>query len=54
MKLKYTLSIGFCNAEHKETVELPDDSTDGDIELDYQTWCNNYIDGGWRKIDESD
>jgi len=52
MKVKYTLSIGFANAKHKETVELPDDFTDAQIEDDYEGWCSNYLDGGWSKVEE--
>lgn len=51
MKIEYTLSIGFSNAKHKETVELPDEYTDDEIEADYDGWCQNYLDGGWVKLE---
>ena len=28
------------------------DTTDEDIEQDFQDWCFNFIDGGWRVIAE--
>ena len=59
MKYLFTLSIGFVGAEHEEEFDYPevDDmepkERDKYLEQDWQDWANNYIDGGWHKIDES-
>lgn len=45
-KYRYTLSIGFPGAEHEETVELPDDVTEEEVNADYQRWVWEHIDGG--------
>ena len=53
MKVKYTLSIGYPPGR-AEIVELDDDATDEEIERDYQDWVSNYMDGTWRKVEETE
>lgn len=50
MKVQFTLSIGYPSAKQKEVVELDDDLADDDIEEAYETWKNNFLDGGWERV----
>lgn len=54
MKYKYVMSIGFPTAEHKEVVDLPDDFTEDQVQEDYKEWCNNFLDGGFWKLEDGD
>lgn len=53
-KVEFTLSIGFACAEHREVVEYDDDIADAEIAADYECWCANYIDGGWRVLEDEE
>ncbi|MGP5203675.1 DUF7167 family protein [Psychrobacter aquimaris] len=52
MRVKFYLSIGLAGATRTDIVEMPDDSSENDIEEEYQTWKNDYIEGYWDKISE--
>jgi hypothetical protein len=52
MKVIFTLSIGFSGAKRQEEFEVEDDITDDQLDQDWQDWSANYIDGGWRKVEE--
>ena len=49
MKVKFKLSTGIEGTDHEEEVELPDESTDEQIENEWQNWAWGYIDGSWTK-----
>ena len=60
-KLKLSLSIGFANAEQKETIDIcetewseceTDEERDRLIDGYWTDWSNNYIDGGAWIVDE--
>ncbi len=60
---KFTLGIGFVNAEHEEEMTVGDMGFDEDewqklkeeekeselVEI-WKDWSNHYIDGGWKKL----
>lgn len=58
-KFKFTLSIGYAGADHRETYEIDDEDFEGlseaerdkVIEEHWQEWSQNYIDGGWDEIE---
>lgn len=52
MKFTFSYGIGIANASREETVELPDDSTEEDIEEAFQLWCGKFINAAWWKADE--
>lgn len=54
MKVKFSLSIGLSGAEHTSIEEYPDGTTDEYIEQDYIDWRNNYLDGGWWRVDSEE
>lgn len=53
MKVIYYASVGY-SPGRKETVELPDDFTEEDIEADFETWRDNYVEYGWYRSDENE
>lgn len=54
MKVHFTLSIGIANAKQQDTVDIPDDYTDDQINEEYQDWLSNYLDGGWHKVEDGE
>jgi len=54
MKVKFLLSIGYSGAEHSCVEEYPDGTTDEEISQDYEAWCQNYLDGGWWKVEDGE
>ncbi len=52
-RVRYTLSIGFVGAEHRDVFDWPDEATDEEINEDYQQWCQNYMDGGWYVLEDA-
>lgn len=54
MKVIYTLGIGFANAKQSEEFDLPDNLTDEELDADWQDWCSNYLDGGWKKVGDEE
>lgn len=52
MLVKFTLSIGFHGAKNEDENEYPDDTTDEQLDADWQDWCANYINGGWVKVEQ--
>ncbi len=49
MKVTFTLSIGYANAQRKEVFEYEDDVSDKELEQNWQAWVWNYIDGGFER-----
>ena len=41
------LSIGFPTADHRDEMEVEDDTTDDEIDQMVQEWTANYIEFGW-------
>ena len=54
MKVEFILGTGFENAVHKEIVDLPENSSGGDIENVYQEWINSLLNKGWFVLGEND
>ena len=52
MKFRFSLSIGIAGAIQEEIVDIPDDWAEEDIEEEYQLWSINYLDGGWKEMEE--
>jgi hypothetical protein len=52
LEVKFYLSIGYQNAVQEDVVELEDNSTDEQIETEYQEWKNDLIDGYWRRLEK--
>lgn len=50
-KAKFTLSIGYPTARHEEVVEIDDDTTDEQLQKDWEQWMWNYIDGGPERLE---
>ena len=51
MKVKFTINMG--RESHQEIVEYEDDVTEDELQEYWTDWTANYIDGGWRKLDEN-
>lgn len=52
MKVTYSIAInGGAGYELRETIEFPDDTTDEDIEQDFQEWVWGQLDASWEKED---
>lgn len=62
-KYRLSLSIGYSNAGQEDIIDTKDygysdeeweqwDDDEKEVELNniWQDWANNFIDGGWRKI----
>lgn len=49
MKVKFSVSTGMVGSKIVETVELPDDLTDEQIESEFQAWMWERIDAHWVK-----
>ena len=61
MKIKVTLSIGYPTAKHEDILDIDDtewseceteEERDDLLNEYWQDWSNNYIDGGWERLDE--
>lgn len=52
IKVGASLSIGFPTAEHSDTFEFEDGTTDEEIEAAVQEWSWNYIELFWKKVEE--
>jgi hypothetical protein len=50
VRVRFTCSIGFNNANQEEIVELDDDLTDDEIEEEYGQWRANFLDGCWTRL----
>jgi len=50
MRVKVSLSIGFPSATRKETLDLPDELTDEEIDEEVQQWAMEFMDFGWVKV----
>lgn len=53
VKVKFTLSIGY-NGKHEDIVDVPDDATHEDIQGYYEEWCQNYLNGGWERMEDGE
>lgn len=51
MKVKFYAFVGYYSG-YEEIVDLPDDFTDEDIEREFLTWCDNYVEYGWHKEED--
>lgn len=49
LKIKVGLSIGFV-ADRDDEIEVEDDLTDEEIEIEVRDWANNYIETWWEKV----
>ena len=54
MKVSFSLSIGYPSATHEDTFDFPENSTDDEIEAEFQEWSSNYIEGFWEKVKTKD
>jgi len=52
MKIKVHLSIGYPGACHDDELEVPDDSTEDDLENETRDWAFNYIEYYYEKIED--
>lgn len=50
MKVKFKVSTGY-GCDNEEIIEIPDGTTDEDIEKECQQWVWENIDGHWEKVD---
>lgn len=51
-KIKFYLSIGLADARQEEEVEFPDDTTEQEINEFLEEWAADFIDMGYRELDE--
>ena len=49
MKIKVGLSIGYCNADRDDEIEVEDGSSDEEIQEEVSYWASNYIETWWEK-----
>lgn len=50
MKVTYSIAIASgAGYELIETIEFPDDTTDAEIERDFQEWVWEQLDASWEK-----
>lgn len=52
MRVEFYLTMSE-GAARTDIFEIPDDCSEADIEEEYQTWKNDYIEGYWNKISEA-
>lgn len=50
-KYKFTLSIGYSNASHKEIMEYDEEPSEDELEEDWTQWTYNFIDGGYEQVE---
>lgn len=51
MKVEFRISAGYGRTD-TEITEYDDDTTDEELNEEWNTWSMNYIDGGWYKLEE--
>lgn len=49
-KIRVKLSIGINNAYQKDELEVPEESTEDEIEAIVRAWAENYIDWNWEEV----
>lgn len=52
MKVRFTLSIGFPGAEIEQIVEFEDNLTKEELEIEWQEWAGNYIEGSYMEVEQ--
>lgn len=52
MKVKFYVSIGYADADHEDEVEFEDGTAAEEIEEAWKEWCQDYIDGYWKVVDD--
>ena len=50
--MKVEFSVGIGRHYEREFIEYEDDTTDEELDVHWQDWIMNYIDGGWDKLEE--
>lgn len=53
MNVKFFCGIGFAGAEHEETFQYPDDTSEQELNDDAEAWMNNYLNWGYYKVEET-
>lgn len=51
MKVQFTLNIGYGKGP-TDIFEFNEDITDKELDELYKDWQNNFLDGGWYKLEE--
>jgi len=52
MRVKFTLSIGYDTAVREEIMEYDEDTSEEEIQIDWENWIANFIDGGFHILKE--
>lgn len=51
-KVKFYLGTGYASCNHEESIEFDDNTTDEEIEKEYQIWKEEKLDGSWWDVTE--
>lgn len=51
MKVEFRINAGM-EITDTEIIEYDDDMTDEELNSEWNTWSMNYIDGGWKKLED--
>jgi len=47
MKVTFFCGIGFAGAKREETFDFPDETTNDELQEEFEMWSSNFIDGGF-------
>ena len=50
--VKFYLGTGHASCSHEEILEFDDDTTDEEIEAEYQSWKEDRLDCSWWEVTE--
>ncbi len=50
-KIEFTVGMGLQGCKMKEVIEVDEDITEDELEVIWQNWAYERIDGGWEVIE---
>lgn len=51
-KIRLWIETGFAGCNYEDVIEIEDDSTDKDIEIEMLAFLQNNIDYGWCEVED--
>ena len=52
VKVKFIWEGGYADQYYDEVLELPDASTDVDIQQEWYKWSADFVQGKWERLDD--
>lgn len=53
-KYKFYIDTGYVRSKKEEIVELPDDYTEEQVQLEYDNWVGNNAELSWWKVEDDE